>query len=373
MLGFFQVGADGLDVNDAEFFRFPLLAERGQLPLHLGHFGLHLGLLLLSGGVRLLRQLPVGQFELPQTALHFVDFRRHALQLHRQLAGRFVHQIDGLVRQEALRDIAIRQSGRGHERRVLDFHAVMGLVPRLEPAEDANRILHAGLVDVDRLEATFQSGVLFDVLAVFVQRRRADAPQLPAGQRRLEQVGGIGSPFRCTRTDDGVQFVDEQDHAAAGFLHFPQHRLEPFFEFAAELGPGDQEAHIQGDDPLVLQALRHVPLHNTESQPFRDGGLADARLADEDGVVLGAAGQDLHHAADFAIAPDDRIELAGGCPFHQIDAVFLQRLVLLLRALVRHPLRAADCAERAENVLFAHSVDLQQVLDRRCHFREREQ
>ena len=41
-----------------------------------------------------------------------------------------------------------------------------------------------------------------------------------------------------------------------------------------------------------------------------DRGLADAGLADQDGVVLGAAGEDLDDAADLVVAADDRVELA---------------------------------------------------------------
>ena len=44
-------------------------------------------------------------------------------------------------------------------------------------------------------------------------------------------------------------------------------------------------------------------------EPFDDGGLAHAGLADEDGVVLGAAGEDLDDPLDLLLATDDRVEL----------------------------------------------------------------
>jgi hypothetical protein len=47
------------------------------------------------------------------------------------------------------------------------------------------------LADEDLLEAALQRGVLLDVLAVLVERRRADHPQLAAGQHRLEHVAGV--------------------------------------------------------------------------------------------------------------------------------------------------------------------------------------
>ena len=166
------------------------------------------------------------------------------------------------------------------------------------------------LIDQHRLEAAFQGGVLLDVLAVLVERGGADAVQLAAGQHRLEQVAGVHRAFGLAGADDGVQLVDEQDDRALRLLHFLEHRLEPLLELAAELGPGDQGAHVQGDDALVLQPLRHVAADDALGQPLDDGGLADAGLADQHRVVLGAARQHLDDAADLLVAADDRIELA---------------------------------------------------------------
>ena len=70
------------------------------------------------------------------------------------------------------------------------------------------------LIDEHRLEAAFQGRVLLDVLAVLVERGRADAVQFAAGQHRLEQVAGVHRAFGLARADDGVQLVDEQDDLA---------------------------------------------------------------------------------------------------------------------------------------------------------------
>jgi hypothetical protein len=61
---------------------------------------------------------------------------------------------------------------------------------------------------------------VLNVLAVLVQRRRTDGVQLSAGERRLDQVGGIGRPFRRSGSDDRMQFIDEQDDLAFGLYHF---------------------------------------------------------------------------------------------------------------------------------------------------------
>ena len=62
------------------------------------------------------------------------------------------------------------------------------------------------------------------------------------------------------------------------------------------------------------------------ASPFDDGGLADARLADQHGVVLRAARQDLHHALDLGLAADDRVELALGGLLGQVAPELVEEL-----------------------------------------------
>ena len=60
-------------------------------------------------------------------------------------------------------DVAVGQRGRGDERGVADLHLVVRLVALLQPAQDRDGVLDAGLADVDRLEAPLERGVLLDV------------------------------------------------------------------------------------------------------------------------------------------------------------------------------------------------------------------
>ena len=361
-VGLGGVLADLLDVAQAQFFRLPLFAETRLFVFQFGNLLLDFGQPVLRGFFRFLGQLPRGQLQLAQTPLNFVDRGRNALQLHRQPAGGFVHQVDRLVGQEAVGDVAMRQLGGCHQRRVLDLDAVVGLVARLQAAQDGDGVLHVGFADVHRLETTFQRRVLFDVLAVLVQRRGPDAAQFAAGQGRLQQVGGVGAAFGSSGPDDRVQFVDEQDHVPAGILDFAEHGLQPLLELAAEFRARDHGPHVQGDHAFVLQALRNVALHHALRQALGDGRLANARLADQHRVVLGAARQDLDHAADLSVAADHRVQLALGGQFHQVDPISLQRLELVLRRLIGDAAAAADRSQRGQDVGFANAVHLQQRL-----------
>ena len=368
-----QLLADLVDVAEAGLFAFPLLAKVGQLAAQLGHLLLDFGAALLRVLLGLLGQLAIGQLQLHQPPLHRVDLVRHALQLHRQAAGRLVHQVDGLVGEEAVGDVAMREVGRGHQGRVLDLDPlVMGFVAGLQAAENGDRVFDARLADYDRLKAPLQGGVLFHVFAIFVQRRGADAAEFAAGQGGLEQVGGVGAPFRPARADDRVQLVDEEDDVRrVGDL--AEHGLEALLELAAELRPRHQRPHVQGDDALVFQAFGHVGVDDPQGQSLGDGRLAHARLADQHGVVLRPPGEHLDDAADFLVAADHGIELALPRPLDQVDAVSLQGLELRLRVLIGHPRAAADRLKGLEHFLVADGVELEDVFGLRVDLGHRQE
>ncbi|GJE35799.1 hypothetical protein LDDCCGHA_6019 [Methylobacterium oxalidis] len=208
----------------------------------------------------------------------------------------------------------------------------MLLVLLLDAAQDRDRVLDGGLGHEDRLEAPGERRVLLHVLAVLVERGGADAVQLAAGERGLQEVRGVHGPVRLAGADERVHLVDEQDDAALGRLHLGEHALQALLELAAVLRARDQRAHVEGEEGLVAQRFRHVAVDDPQRQPLHDGGLADPGLADQHGVVLGAPGQDLDRAADLLVAPDHGVELALARRLGEVAGVLLQRVVGVLRA-----------------------------------------
>jgi hypothetical protein len=137
-------------------------------------------------------------------------------------------------------------------------------------------------------ETPLQRGVALEVLAIFVERRRADRLQLAAGERRLENRSRVDRALGGSRTDEVVKLVDEQDDVAA--LHDLLHDLlQPLLELAAVFRAGDESGEVERVDLLALEQLRHVTAGDALREPFDDGGLTDARLADQHRVVLLAA------------------------------------------------------------------------------------
>ncbi len=241
----------------------------------------------------------------------------------------------------------------------------MRLVALLEPAQDRDRVRYRRLADEDRLEPPLQSRVLLDVPAVFVERRGADAAQLAAREHRLEQVPCRHGTLRRAGADDRVQLVDEEDDLALRRLDLVQDRLQPLLELAAVLRPCDQRADVERPHALALQPFRHVAGDDPLREALGDRRLPHARIADQHGVVLGAARKHLDDAANLLVAPDDGIELAFLGGSRQVAAELLERLVGLLGILGRDALPAADGLDLRFELVARNDVEReQQVLGR---------
>src|SRR5207245_7180420 len=80
-------------------------------------------------------------------------------------------------------------------------------------------------------------------------------------------------------------------------------------------------------------------------------GLADARLANEHRIVLGAAREHLDHAPDLLVAADDRVDLALAREVGEVAAVLFERLVLAFGIRVGDALAAPNFFQRVQDAL----------------------
>ena len=193
----------------------------------------------------------------------------------------------------------------------------MRLVAVAQPFEDLDRLVLRRRIDDDLLETAFEGAVLLDVLAVLVERGGADALDFAAGQGGLQHVGGVDGAFRAAGADQRVQLVDEQD-GVLGAAHLVHDGLDAFLELAAILGAGHHHGQVEHDDAAVAQQFGDVAVDDQLGQAFDDGGLADAGLAEQDGVVLGAAAEHLDDALDLVGPADDRVEFALAGEFGEV-------------------------------------------------------
>ena len=183
-------------------------------------------------------------------------------------------------------------------------------------------------------------------------RRRADAGDLAARQRRLEDVRRVERALGRAGADQRVDLVDEDDDVGV-LLELFDDPLEPLLELAAVLRAGDDEREVEREDALVGDEERHVAVDDALRQAFDDGGLADARLAEEDRIVLRAAGEDLDDALDFLLAADERIELLLSAPSRVRSRAYSARNGSSFFCL------SASRSLRMRDRLLAHAVDVE--------------
>ena len=254
-----------------------------------------------------------------------------------------VDEVDGLVRQVAVGDVPLGQQYRLTQHPLGDGDAVELLVVMGDALQNLQRILDIRLVDGDGLEPALQRGVLFDVLAVLVEGGGADDLDLATAQGGLEDVGGVHAALGVAGAHDVVYLVDDEDDVAR-LAYLLDQALHAAFELTAELGARHQRGEIQQIDLLLPQLEGYVTGDDALRQSLGDGGLAHARLADEAGVVLLAAVQDLHHPLNLLLAADDGVQLAVTGALAQVDAVIVQELALLVLFAARGLLYGAAAA-----------------------------
>ena len=274
--------------------------------------------------------------------------------------------------------------GRRDQRLLGVAHAVVLLVARAQAPEDLDGLVDRRFLHVDLLEAAFERTVTLEGRLVLGVGRRADAAQLAARERRLEQVRGVHrAPARRPRADHGVDLVDEEDRAGLG-LERTQDGLQALLELAAELRAGDERAHVQREDVRGAQRRRNLAGVDRARESLDDRGLADAGLAHEDGVVLAAPRENVDRALEFGGAADERVDLALRRPGDQVGRETSQGILdrsalvvggaaivgLLVRAVarshlsVRFGIDAADAAvavrDVAQRIESGHALLLEQ-------------
>ena len=115
----------------------------------------------------------------------FLDARGAVVAVEPCAACRLVNEVDRLIRQKAVGDVAVGKARRRDDRVVADGHFMVRLVLVAQTAQNFDGFLHARLLDVHGGKAALERGIFFDILAVFVDGGRADGLQLAARKHRL--------------------------------------------------------------------------------------------------------------------------------------------------------------------------------------------
>ena len=291
-------------------------------------------LLLLQGRLQLVRlgvvlrtdRLIAFTLEAADLLLHRLRVDRLGLGAQADARRGLVDEVDRLVRQEPVADVPVGELGGRDDRLVGDPHAVEGLVPILQPPQHHDRLVDGRLADQHRLEAALERRVLLHVLAVLVDRRRADHVELASRERGLQHVRGVHRAFGRAGPDHGVHLVDEDDHLVAVVADLVDHGLQAVLELSPVLRARDHPRQVERDETAPGEGLGNLVVHDPLGDALDDRGLADAGIADQHRVVLRAPGEDLDGLLDLVGPSDHRVELALAGELGQVAAVLVERL-----------------------------------------------
>ena len=236
---------------------------------------------------------------------HTCDFTAQADQairptraLHAHMGGCLIHQINRLVRQEAIRQVPLRESHGRRNRRILDARMMELLVAAAQAEENLLRIRSIRLIDRHRLKPPCERTIFCKVLLVLAERRRPDNLHLTARKSGLQDVCRIECALGTARTDKRVNFIDEEDDVLRldDIIH---HILQALLKLTAVLRARDECRHRQRHNVLVLKEKGHLSGGNASCQSLGDGRLANPRLTKQEWIVLRPPCQNLNHAINL--------------------------------------------------------------------------
>ena len=105
---FFDLLTDFSELTDRVFLGLPACLERLEIAVFLGQFFFNRLQPCLAARIRFLFQRFPFDLQLKHLARDFVQLGRQAVDLRSKACGRLVDQVDGLIRQEPVTDIAVR-------------------------------------------------------------------------------------------------------------------------------------------------------------------------------------------------------------------------------------------------------------------------
>ena len=220
----------------------------------------------------------------------------------------FIEDVNCLVWQEAILDIAARKHNSSLNSSLGVVDVVVLLVAVLKSVNNRNGVVVVWLADVDRLETPLKCSVLLDMFTVLFCRSCADDLDFSTRQRRLKDGRSVNGALCGAGANDGVNLVNEED-VILGFLQLSNNLLHAVLKLTAILGTSYQTCQVKRPNLLSAQDVRDVAGCNELSQALNNGGLTNARIAQDKWVVLLTAGKNLHDTLNLAVTTDDRVKL----------------------------------------------------------------
>ena len=202
------------------------------------------------------------QFDVVVCVLFFERFElADGLVFEVHVGACLVDQINCLIGQEPVGDIPLGENDRLACNLRRNGHAVEFFIVMRNAAQDFNCLFDRRLVDRYGLEAPFERGVLFDVLAVFIEGCRADDLNFAAREGRLQDICRVHRALCIARADKIVDLVDDQNDIAELF-DLVDEAFHAAFKLTSKLRACNERGQIHQIDFLALELVGHLLIDN---------------------------------------------------------------------------------------------------------------
>ena len=251
----------------------------------------------------------------------------------------------------------------------MDTHAVIDFVALLKTSQYRDCILDRRLIDHNRLETTFKSGVLLDILPVFVQSGGADAVQLAPCKHGLQEVACVHAALGLACADYSMKLINEEQDLALGLLDLLEDGLQPLFKLASVFSAGYKSAHIKAEYCLILQPLGHVSPDYPLGKSLGYSGFTYAGLAYQDGVILSLSRKNTDDVPYLGVTTDNGVKLVIAGTLDKVGAVFCEGIVSALGVIARYG-AALDLGESLGKSILCDAVGVEYLPYLRGHVGE---
>src|SRR5256886_6922166 len=130
--------------------------------------------------------------------LYFADFFGNSGLTQLDARAGFVDQVDGFVRKKTVGNVAVGKINGVAQRLVRVADSMEFFVALADALNHLHGLFFVRRGNFDRLETAFERAIFLHGLAVFSRSRRPNALNLAAGERGLQNVGGVERTFRGT-------------------------------------------------------------------------------------------------------------------------------------------------------------------------------
>jgi hypothetical protein len=142
--------------------------------------------------------------DLLQSSLELRHLRRRNLRGKPRPRSGLVDDVDGLVRQKAVGDVALRKLRCRTQGSIGNADSMVILVLLTQALQNFHGFRHGRRLDHHRLEPPLESAILLDVLAILVEGGRPHALELSPGQRGFQHVRRVDCAFCRSSAHQGV-------------------------------------------------------------------------------------------------------------------------------------------------------------------------